>query len=233
MTRMGVTPMPGTGMNRTSYALMSIVLLCGCAGQAIHTDTAAEPWHVYFLGGQSNMDGYGFVNELPAELNRTIDGAMIFTGNVANDNDTSGGVGIWEPLQPGHGTGFTSDGEANAHSDRFGPELAFGATLRTLQPESRLAIIKYSRGGSGLALDIGFGSWEPDFAGGNGINQYDNALTTITKCVLRCFNHCLFSDTKNTRFYTAFERKFTSVLRTFQTDCEEKKGLLFFKHLFL
>jgi len=157
--------------------------LAGCAGPYIRNEAAATPYKVYFLGGQSNMDGYGYVNELTAEQRGPIDGAMIFTGNMANDNESGGGVGVWEPLLAGHGTGFSSDGESNSHSDRFGPELVFGATLVALQPESRVAIIKYSRGGSGLALDIGYGSWEPDFAAGDGVNQYDHALTTISNAL--------------------------------------------------
>jgi hypothetical protein len=125
------------------------------------------------------MDGYGYVDELPDELRGEEDRVMIFTGLSALDDDPAGGIGVWEPLGPGHGTGFKTDGEANQISDRFGPELAFGRTIAKLKPQARIAIVKYSMGGTGLAAGVGYGSWDPDYAEGEGLNQYDHALTTI------------------------------------------------------
>ena len=139
----------------------------------------ANVYRLYFLGGQSNMDGYGYVEELPAGLRQPVQRVMIFTGHTAEDDMPNGGKGLWEPLRPGHGTGFQSDGKTNRLSDRFGPELTFGATLAALAPDQKIALVKYSRGGSGLAADIGFGSWDPDYIRNGGINQYDHALTTI------------------------------------------------------
>jgi hypothetical protein len=136
-------------------------------------------YELYFLGGQSNMDGYGYVDELPDGLHREVDRVSIFTGLAAFDDEPGGGVGLWEPLRPGHGTGFRTDGQANQLSDRFGPELSFGRTLADLKPDSRIAIVKYSLGGSGLAPGVGYGSWDPDYADGEGLNQYDHALATL------------------------------------------------------
>lgn len=152
--------------------LAACQLLSGCA-------TKPTDFQLYFLGGQSNMEGFGFTSELPEDAKAPLQDVMIFTGQMAFDNETHGGRGVWQALQPGFGTGFSSDGEANNLSDRFGPELYFGHTMVALAPGSKIAIVKYALGGSGLAEGVGYGNWHPDFADGNGINQYDNALTTL------------------------------------------------------
>ncbi len=135
---------------------------------------------VFFLGGQSNMDGYGYVKDLPDSF-KTRSNVWIFQGNSAADGDSSGGLGFWEKLKPGHGVGFTSDGKKNHYSDRFGVELAFAKRLQKLYPGEKIALIKYSRGGTSIdSMAAGyFGCWEPDFEGENGINQYDHFLRTV------------------------------------------------------
>lgn len=136
---------------------------------------------VYFLGGQSNMDGFGFVRDLPESLARINEDVWIFHGNQAGDDLPGGGLGLWAPLQAGHGTGFKSDGISNVYSDRFGVELSLASRLQELYPGERIAIIKYSRGGTSIdSLATGrFGCWEPDYRGSSGINQYDNFLLTV------------------------------------------------------
>jgi predicted alpha/beta superfamily hydrolase len=156
-----------------------LVILSGCDNNQRSLRERTE-YKLYFLGGQSNMEGFGFNKDLPPDLNKSFNYVMIFQGNHVPDNDISGGNGVWELLQPGHGTGYTSDGKVNTHSDRFGPELSFGAYLQKENPDQKIAIIKYSRGGSSLQEGAsGYGTWEPDCIGGNGINQYDNFLKTL------------------------------------------------------
>ncbi len=142
-------------------------------------NSEATNYRLYFLGGQSNMEGFGYSAELPANTAVVSDRVMIFTGQMALDNEHHAGVGVWQPLQPGFGTGFRTDGKANRLSDRFGPELLFGKTLAANAPGTRIAIIKYALGGSGLADGVGFGNWHPDFSEGAGLNQYDHALKTL------------------------------------------------------
>lgn len=132
----------------------------------------------FFLGGQSNMDGYGYVNALPQELNQKQD-TLIFHGNGVFSNKPNGGIGIWSQLQPGHGFGFNSDGITNNYSERFGPELSFANEISKLFPNKKIAFIKYAVGGTGLHLKTGYGNWSPDFREGEGKNQYDYVLTTI------------------------------------------------------
>lgn len=139
---------------------------------------------LFFLGGQSNMEGHGNVADLPDSLNTDFNDVWIFQGNPRPDEDSSGGLGIWANLTPGHGAGFSSDGKANYLSpQKFGLELSFAKTIQRLYPGQKIALIKYSRGGSSIdslaARD--YGSWEIDYRGRNGINQFDHFLTTINQ----------------------------------------------------
>lgn len=138
-------------------------------------------YRVYYLGGQSNMDGYGLVSELPADLAGEMQGVMIYHGNTAADNTPVDGLGMWSTLCPGHGVGFSSDGTNNSYSDRFGVELTFAGKMKELFPDEKIAIIKYSRGGTSIdtAAAGGAGAWLPGYTGGNGVNQYDHFVATV------------------------------------------------------
>jgi hypothetical protein len=153
---------------------LSISIFCWCQPQK---DTI----RVFYLGGQSNMQGYGNNSELPAHLNRKFKNVYIFQGNPVGDNEKNGGVGIWDNLKPGHGDGFSSNGKSNQLSEKFGIELSFAQKMQELYPNQKIAIIKYSRIGS--AIDsIGnknFGCWDLDFNGNKHINQYGFFLKTI------------------------------------------------------
>ena len=152
-----------------------VVMQVGC----VTIEPQQTSYKSYYLGGQSNMEGFGYVVELSGAAAATSGDVMIFTGQKAFDNETHGGVGIWQPLQPGFGTGFKTDGKTNQLSDRFGPELLFGQTMTAHSPGSKIAIIKYALGGLGLAEGVGYGNWHPDFLDGDGNNQYDHFLKTL------------------------------------------------------
>ncbi len=157
----------------------------GCLFTLSALSTQAREYKVYFLGGQSNMDGYGRVKELPKELQGPVKGVMIFHGNTSPDKTAVDGRGLWAELKPGHGVGFRSDGQKNSYSDRFGVALTFARKLKEWDPKANIALIKYSRGGTSIdqAAAGRFGSWDPDFQGGSGkgkgINQYDHFLATV------------------------------------------------------
>ena len=55
-----------------------------------------DTWKVYYLGGQSNMDGYGYNSKLPDSLNMEIENAMIFNGFRDNEGSSKCGVEKWE-----------------------------------------------------------------------------------------------------------------------------------------
>jgi len=127
------------------------------------------------------MDGYGLVADLPAGLAGEMQGVMIYHGNTSADNTPVDGRGMWSTLCPGHGVGFSSDGNNNSYSDRFGVELSFAEKMKELFPDEKIAIIKYSRGGTSIdtAAAGGAGAWLPGYTGGNGVNQYDHFLATV------------------------------------------------------
>lgn len=165
-------------MNR--FFISFVVVCCVLSGSLFGAD-----YRVYYLGGQSNMDGYGFVKDLGGELGGVVDGVMIFHGNTSADGFAVDGKGVWSELRPGHGVGFKSDGKSCSYSERFGVEVTFGRRIKQIYPDWNIAIIKYSRGGTSIHEDAArqFGCWEPDFDGGQGVgkgvNQYDHFLATV------------------------------------------------------
>lgn len=143
------------------------------------SDGETKTYKLYFLGGQSNMVGYGRVAELPVGLNHAVDRVMIFEGRSAFDGDRIGGAGVWAPLRPGFGNGFTTDGRNIYLSDRFGPELSFGRALSSNNPDTSIALVKYALGGSSLVPGVDGGNWHPTIRKGYRINQFDHALKTL------------------------------------------------------
>ena len=166
-------------MSSRCFRVLLVVVLAGF----VSIDAESTEYRLYYLGGQSNMDGYGRVEDLPPEIARPVEGAMIFHGNTSADGEPVDGRGIWAELRPGHGGGYTSDGAEARYSDKFGVELTFARTLKELDPDAHIAIIKYSRGGTSIdrAAASYSGSWDPDYPGGSaeGVNQYDHFLATV------------------------------------------------------
>jgi len=78
------------------------------------------------------MDGYGYSKDLSQELQTENEDVWIFHGNPVSDDLPHGGLGLWAPLRPGHGAGFSSDGQSNQLSDRFGLELTLARRLQEL-----------------------------------------------------------------------------------------------------
>ena len=157
-----------------------LYLFCFTASFSSWAQPKKDTIRVFYLGGQSNMQGYGKNNELPAALTKKFKNVFIFQGNPVGDNEKNAGIGIWDNLKPGHGDGFTSDGKTNKLSEKFGIELSFAQKMQELYPNQKIAIIKYSRIGSSID-SIGnknFGSWDPDFDKKHS-NQYGHFLKTI------------------------------------------------------
>jgi hypothetical protein len=179
------TPSLSRGYAMNNSHLIGLILTClaACAdaGPPALPSGDSEDFELYVLAGQSNMEGYGHNTELPAALQADMDAVFIFHGTPAPDQQAGGGLGVWAPLGPGHGVGFSSDGVRNASSTRFGPELTFAQRLHELRPGVRIAIVKYARGGTSIdTLAAGqAGSWDPAFRDGQGINQFDHFLATL------------------------------------------------------
>ena len=96
----------------TSRSVLCLVGSLVAVGLGVRPAEAAT-YDLYYLGGQSNMDGYGFVSELPEGWSGPVERVMIFQGNQGVDGEKAGGEGLWAPLQPGFGTGFARDGVNN------------------------------------------------------------------------------------------------------------------------
>lgn len=159
-----------------------IALLCvaACTAPAPELREGGKEFHVYLLAGQSNMEGYAPIEELPDGLREVRSDFPIFMGNMPYDHNRSGGRGLWASLEPGFARDFGSNGKRNHLGGYFGPELTFAREMKRLNPEQNIAIIKYARSGSSLAVGASHGgNWQPDYLGQNGLNQYDFAVRTI------------------------------------------------------
>lgn len=169
-------------MNRISKANFTPLFLSVISTFSIFAQKQdGDNYRVYFLGGQSNMEGFGYNKDLPQDLAQPFKDVYIFHGNPTEDGNPAGGLGKWENLRPGHGNAFSSDGHTNKPSVRFGLELTFAKRLQELHPGEKIAIIKYARGGSSIdsLAAAEWGCWEPDFKGKGGTNQYDYFLRTV------------------------------------------------------
>lgn len=160
------------------YSVICLVLLLS---GILHAQTRkVDTVKVFYLGGQSNMDGFGFNKDLPDNLKEEFNDVWIFHGNPAPDDSEKGGQGLWKKLSPGHGIGFKSNDPKNRLSERFGVELSFARKMKSLYPDEKIAIIKYSLGGTSIdTAATSAGTWDVDYEGTNGINQYDHFLTTL------------------------------------------------------
>lgn len=163
-----------------------IVLLALCVPGSL---ACATEFDLYFLGGQSNMEGFGTVEELPAELQGTLDGAFIFQSTPMADQTKASGDGNWSVFRPGHGTGFVVVDGRNVYSNRFGLEVSLAHALKAAAPNRKIAIIKYARNGSSIAIGAAgpWGCWDPDFQATEGEhrenNQYDHFLITMRQAL--------------------------------------------------
>ena len=168
-------------IQKSLFAMALVLCLVLFPFVSLAQDLPSDTVRVFYLGGQSNMDGFGYNKDLPKELLNKNEDVWIFHGNPVSDDLPGGGLGAWAPLMPGHGTGFSSDGRSNELSDRFGIELTLAMRLQELCEGERIALVKYSRGGSSIdSLAAGtFGCWDPDFNGTTGMNQYDFFLKTV------------------------------------------------------
>jgi len=160
--------------------LIWLFLGAACTAPTPELGDGGTTYHVYFLAGQSNMEGYAPSSQLPDDLQTVREQVPIFMGNMPDDHNPTGGRGLWAPLAPGFAREFSSNGKRNRLSDYFGPELTFADDMQRLNPDKNIAIIKYARSGSSIAIGASHGgNWQPDYLGQNGLNQYDFAVRTI------------------------------------------------------
>jgi hypothetical protein len=167
--------------NKAFQSTILLISLCLAFLTSSAQSTQKDSFYLYFLGGQSNMDGYGYNKDLPADLNQKFEKVWIFHGNTLPDGKAGGGQGHWDQLKAGHGVGFSATSNQNNRSERFGIELSFARKIQERYPDRKIALIKYSRGGTSIDCTAGggFGCWDPDYNEKDGINQYDHFLATL------------------------------------------------------
>jgi hypothetical protein len=173
-----------------SYSLaMKTVTFASLAFAALATAASAETYHLYFMGGQSNMVGFGSVADLDDTMRGAVPGAVLYLAQPHADHTPADGDGAWTPLAPGMGNGAAASDGGVRPADRFGPELTFARRLRELRPGEPIAIIKYARNGSSLDVRARgqWGAWDPHDrepapqGAHEGVNQYDHALAAIAR----------------------------------------------------
>lgn len=105
---------------------------------------------VYLIAGQSNATGQGYMRNIPSDFN--IDTSVHFFYS----QQLGGGCTAmqWGPLC-----------QASETPDKFGVELSMGTTLKQLNPDREIALIKHGLSGSNL-----YEQWNP----GRNKNDTDN-----------------------------------------------------------
>lgn len=102
---------------------------------------------VFLLGGQSNMSGWSPLSEVPVEFKRKYPDVLAWI----DGGEASDGVSRrWMSLIPGLGKSGTY----------IGPELSFGPELARYFPDEKIALLKYSYGGTDLVSH-----WRPPSSG--------------------------------------------------------------------
>ena len=144
------SPLDHSGFMKNSLRLPSLLLACFLVLFGISTSQAAH-FRVYLLAGQSNANGRGNAARLPNHLAEPQTNVRFYwhrkqaSKNVGHLTENA-----WIDLAPGSGHGT----KAPVHPKEFGPEVTFGRTMADARPSERIAIIKFSVGGSNL-----YGGW--------------------------------------------------------------------------
>jgi hypothetical protein len=120
-------------------SLITLLILAVTFGFCSTQAQTIRPVKVFILGGQSNMDGCGLSEELPDTYKVHPENTMTW------DNKRK----TWRTL------GEDSFSERRKH--KFGPEIAFSHLLAQKFPESTIAVVKTSAGGTKL-----WKHWLPD-----------------------------------------------------------------------
>jgi hypothetical protein len=145
----------------------------------------AREYRVYFLGGQSNMEGYGKFQDLPADsANRCRKTCGFFTATPLSMISQAVGQGFGRLCSPA----TAPDSFSRRPEPLFRTlwhELSFAKRLTELQPAEGIALIKYARGGSSIRdrrrppVRL-LGCRLPD---STAVNQYDHFLATVRQAL--------------------------------------------------
>lgn len=130
------TPSSGIG-----WIAISFLWLC------VSFPVNAEEYRVYLIAGQSNANGRGDASQLADPLSLPQRDVRFYWHRTQKvDNAKWVPEDQWTDLAPGTGHGTSKP----VHPKEFGLEISLGAELVKAYPKSKIAIIKYSHGGSNL-----------------------------------------------------------------------------------
>jgi hypothetical protein len=142
---------------------------------------------VFILAGQSNMVGYfSDISILTADQKTSDTNAKIY---MNGDGDASK-KGSWQTLATGFG----------ATTSYIGPELFFGKTLTDSVVGKKVALIKYSIGGTYLGKSDGW--LPPSSNNGTGGTLYNNLISCMTSAMNSI--NTAFDTSKYTPKYAGF-----------------------------
>ncbi|OYV04105.1 MAG: hypothetical protein CFE26_18670 [Verrucomicrobiales bacterium VVV1] len=111
---------------------------------------SAEHYLVYLIGGQSNAGGRGDASKLTEPL-AAPQKDVRFYWHRSQKSENGGHVleDQWTDLAPGSGHGVTKP----VYPKEFGPEVSFGRALADAHPKEKIALIKYTHGGTSLSAN--------------------------------------------------------------------------------
>lgn len=130
------------------FRVPKVFVLMASLTLVVQSVCVGDNYDLYLLAGQSNMDGRGLVSKLSEEQQKPIDQAIIFYRNSKISSDG------WQPLEPGFS--LPPKYRDKLPSTTFGLEIGFAQAMLKAQPNTKLAIIKGSKGGTNLRAD-----WAP------------------------------------------------------------------------
>ena len=134
---------------RASALSRTFLLSCLALGLAV-LPASAEHYLVYLIGGQSNGGGRADASQLPPAL-AAPQKDVRFYWHRTQKTENGGHVpeDQWTDLAPGAGHGVTKP----VYPKEFGPEISFGRALADAHPKERIALIKYTHGGTSLSAN--------------------------------------------------------------------------------
>ncbi len=97
--------------------------------------------NVYLIGGQSNATGQGYMVNIPSDFKIDKSAHFFYSKKLGGGGEAL----TWGPLC-----------QASETPDKFGVELSMGTTLKQLNPDSEIALIKHALSGSNL-----YKQWNP------------------------------------------------------------------------
>lgn len=161
----------------------------------------AEHYEVYILAGQSNAGGHGYVSREFSQFSPNGDDGLVELGKTRYLTEQADAIFIhwrggnpninrpvlwearsdgWIPMKAGYSLfAYNSANPSGLGTEfvkhPFGAEVTFAERMREARPGRKVAVIKYSQGGTGLGSAASPGPW--DFTTGRNydISTYTNA----------------------------------------------------------